>query len=62
MPSFTDSPPEIVKEIIDALQDDLPTLKACSQTCQSLLPLCRQHIYRTISSPAVTVQLAIVHA
>jgi hypothetical protein len=49
MASFADSPPEIVKEIIDALQDDLPALKACSQTCQSLLPLCRQHIYRTIS-------------
>ena len=49
MSSFTDSPPEIVKEIIDILEDDLPTLKACSQTCQSLLPLCRRHIHRTIS-------------
>ena len=49
MASFADCPPEIVKEIIDALRDDLPALKACSQTCQSLLPLCRQHIYRTIS-------------
>ena len=49
MASFADSPPEIVNEIIDTLQDDLPALKACSQTCQSLLPLCRRHIYRTIS-------------
>ncbi|EDR09253.1 uncharacterized protein LACBIDRAFT_296734 [Laccaria bicolor S238N-H82] len=49
MTSFADFPLETVKEIIDVLQDDLPSLKACSQTCQSLLPLCRQHIYRTIS-------------
>ncbi|EDQ98842.1 uncharacterized protein LACBIDRAFT_335605 [Laccaria bicolor S238N-H82] len=49
MTSFPDIPPEIVKEIIDALQEDLTSLKACSQTCQSLLPLCRQHIFRTIS-------------
>ncbi|EDR02726.1 uncharacterized protein LACBIDRAFT_332258 [Laccaria bicolor S238N-H82] len=41
MTSFADFPPEIVKEIIDVLQHNLLSLKACSQTCQSLLPFCR---------------------
>ena len=49
MASFSDSPLEIIQEIIDNLQDDLLALRACSQTCQSLLPLCRKYIFRTIS-------------
>ena len=46
MPSL---PLEVIGEIIDSLQDDLPALRSCSQTCLSLLPLCRKHIFRTIS-------------
>ncbi|TFK37391.1 hypothetical protein BDQ12DRAFT_685269 [Crucibulum laeve] len=45
MTSFSNSP----FEIIDALQDDLVTLKSCSQTCLSLLPLCRKYIFQSIS-------------
>jgi hypothetical protein len=43
------APLEVIGEIIDSLQDDLPALRACSQTCLSLLPLCRKHIFRTIT-------------
>jgi hypothetical protein len=49
MASFSDSPLEIIQEIIDNLQDDLLALRACSQTCQSLFPLCRKYIFRTVS-------------
>ena len=42
-------PLEVIGEIIDSLQDDLPALRSCSQTCLSLLPLCRKYIFRTIS-------------
>ena len=49
MASFSDSPLEIIEEIIDNLQDQLPALRACSQTCHFLLPLCRKYIFRSIS-------------
>ena len=42
-------PLEVIGEIIDSLQDDLPALRSCSQTCSSLLPLCRKYIFRTIT-------------
>ena len=48
MASFSDSPLEVAAEIIEALQDDLTALKACSLTCRSLLPLCRRFIFRSI--------------
>ena len=48
MASFSNSPPEIAAEIIEALQNDLTALKACSLTCRSLLPLCRPFIFRSI--------------
>ncbi|EDR03617.1 uncharacterized protein LACBIDRAFT_306978 [Laccaria bicolor S238N-H82] len=48
MASFSDSPLEIIAEIIDALQDDIAALEACSQTCSLLLPLCRKYIFRSI--------------
>ena len=48
MASFCDAPLEVIGEIIDSLQDDLPALRSCSQTCLSLLPLCRKYIFRTI--------------
>ncbi|EDR16144.1 uncharacterized protein LACBIDRAFT_301925 [Laccaria bicolor S238N-H82] len=48
MASFSDSPLEVIAEIIDALQDDTAALEACSQTCSLLLPLCRKHIFRSI--------------
>ena len=49
MASFKDAPLEVIGEIIDSLQDDLPALRSCSQTCLSLLPLCRKYIFRTIA-------------
>lgn len=45
---FSDSPLEIIEQVIDALHDDLSALKACSQTCLSLLPLCRKYLFRSI--------------
>ncbi|KAF8870587.1 hypothetical protein CPB84DRAFT_1717056 [Gymnopilus junonius] len=48
MASFSDIPLEIIYQVIDALQDDLPALKACSQTCRVLLPLCRKYIFQTV--------------
>ena len=48
MASFSDSPLEIIAEIINALQDDIAALEACSQTCSLLLPLCRKYIFRSI--------------
>ncbi|EDQ98474.1 uncharacterized protein LACBIDRAFT_300228 [Laccaria bicolor S238N-H82] len=48
MASFSDSPSEIIAEIISALQDDIAALEACSQTCSLLLPLCRKYIFRSI--------------
>ena len=47
--AFFDIPLEVIEEIIDSLQDDPAALKACSQTCQSLLLLCRKYIFRTIN-------------
>ena len=49
MASFCDAPLEVIGEIIGSLQDDLPALRSCSQTCLSLLPLCRKYIFRTIT-------------
>ena len=48
MVSFSDAPLEIIAEIINALQDDISALEACSQTCSLLLPLCRTYIFRSI--------------
>jgi hypothetical protein len=48
MASFSDSPLEIIEEIINALQGDIAALEACSQTCSLLLPLCRKFIFRSI--------------
>jgi hypothetical protein len=48
MASFSDSPLEIIEEIINALQDDIAALEACSQTCSLLLPLCRKFLFRSI--------------
>jgi hypothetical protein len=48
MVSFSDSPLEVIEQVIDALQDDLSALKACSQTCLSLVPLCRKYLFRSI--------------
>jgi len=44
---FSDSPLEVIEQVIDALQDDLSALKACSQTCMSLVPLCRKYLFRS---------------
>ena len=49
MVCLSDLPLEIIREIVDNLQDDLPALKAGAQTCLSLLLLCREHIFRTIT-------------
>ena len=48
MASYSDLPLEIIEEIINALQDDIPTLQTCSQICSSLPPLCRKYIFRSI--------------
>ena len=48
MVSFSDAPLEIIAEIINALQDNISALEACSQTCSLLLPLCRKYIFRSI--------------
>lgn len=48
MASFSNTPPDIIGEIINALSDDINALKACSQTCSSLLPSCRKCLFRTI--------------
>ena len=48
MASFSDSPLEIIAEIINVLRDDNSTLEACSQTCSLLLPLCHKYIFRSI--------------
>lgn len=45
---FSDSPLEVIEQVIDALQDDSSSLKACSQTCLSLVPLCRKYLFRSI--------------
>ena len=49
MACLSDLPLDIVEEIADNLQDDLPTLKAGAQTCLSFLLLCRKYIFRTIT-------------
>lgn len=41
-------PQEIVDRIMDMLQDDLPTLKACSLTCKAMLASTRHLIHRTL--------------
>jgi hypothetical protein len=48
MSSFADCPLEVVEAVIDLLQDDLDALKACSQTCAALLPLCRKYIFQSL--------------
>ena len=48
MSSFADCPLEVIEVVIDLLQDDLGALKACSQTCTALLPLCRKYIFRSL--------------
>ncbi|EDR04985.1 uncharacterized protein LACBIDRAFT_303936 [Laccaria bicolor S238N-H82] len=54
MSSFADCPLEVIEVVIDLLWDDLKALKACSQTCTALLPLCRKYIFqslRLVTSP-----------
>ena len=46
--SWSATPVEIVTEIIYNLKDSRAALSSCSQTCKTLLPICRQHIFRTI--------------
>ena len=46
--SFSDAPLEVIEKIIDGLQDDSAALKACSQTCFYLLPLCRKYIFQSV--------------
>src|SRR6266498_1377541 len=48
MAYFSDSPLEVIEQVIDALQEDPAALKACSQTCSSLLPLCRKYLFQSI--------------
>jgi len=48
MSSFADCPLEVIEVVIDLLQDDLDALKACSQTCTALLPLCRKYIFQSL--------------
>ena len=48
MSSFADCPLEVIEVVIDLLQDDLDALKACSQTCTTLLPLCRKYIFQSL--------------
>ena len=48
MACLSDLPLDIIGEIVDNLQDDLPALKAVALTCPSLLLLCRKYIFRTI--------------
>jgi hypothetical protein len=48
MSSLSDCPLEIVEVVIDFLQDNLSALKACSQTCVALLPLCRKYIFHSL--------------
>jgi len=63
MASFSDLPLEIIEEIINALQDDISALEACSQTCSLLLPLCRKFIFRSIRiAPRSYSQRSLPHA
>ena len=48
MSSFADCPLEVIELAIELLQDDLNALKACSQTCTVLLPLCRKYIFQSV--------------
>ena len=48
MVCLSDLPLDIIKEIVDNLQDDLPTLKASAQTCLSLSLPCSKYIFRTV--------------
>ena len=58
--SYCDLPLEVIEEIINAVEDDIPTLQTSSQVCSSLLPLCRKYIFRSIDhsplSPLVAIQ------
>ena len=48
MASLSNAPPDIIEEIVNALGDDVDALKACSQTCSSLLPSCRKCLFRSV--------------
>ncbi|EDR12622.1 uncharacterized protein LACBIDRAFT_311219 [Laccaria bicolor S238N-H82] len=48
MSSFADCPLDVIELIIELLQGDLEALKACSQTCGALLPLCRKYIFQSV--------------
>jgi len=50
MAYFSDSPLEVIEQVINALQEDPAALKACSQTCSSLLPLCRKYSFSPSNS------------
>ncbi|KDR66870.1 hypothetical protein GALMADRAFT_161831 [Galerina marginata CBS 339.88] len=61
MPPIPTLPLEIVQEVVDILaQDgpDLSSIKACSVTCKTYLPLCRKHIF---SSILLTGQIRPIH-
>ena len=45
---FPDFPIEIIERIIDDLENDIAALKAVSETCHALLPICRKHLFRCI--------------
>ena len=49
MMCLSDLPLDIIQEIVDSLQDDLPTLKAGAQACLSCLLLSCKYIFRTIT-------------
>ncbi|EDR03592.1 uncharacterized protein LACBIDRAFT_331388 [Laccaria bicolor S238N-H82] len=48
MSSFADCPLEVIEVVIDLLRGYLDALKACSQTCTALLPLCRKYIFQSL--------------
>ena len=41
-------PQELIDHIMDMLRDDIPTLKVCSMTCQSMFASARHLIHRTL--------------
>lgn len=44
-----DFPKELLGAIIHCLGEELSSLAALAVTCKPLLPLCRQHLYRTVT-------------
>ena len=46
-------PLEIVENVIDNAQDDVPCLRNLSLTCHDLLPRTRYHLFRTVSFKSI---------